>query len=307
MKVYGGLATISADNLSAHGLAGFNQSFSTGPVCRFCMTLYKDLNTNFLESDCVLRNEEIHRYHLQAIEANPAISITTYGVTKRCPFESLPYFATTECFPPDLMHDLLEGVIPLLVKLLLQAFVKKKYFTGTQFNNLLENFSFGHNDIKSKPVKISTKLFGDDVSGTISGKAIEKWCLYRILPFLIGNSVPNDEKIWKLYLLLRDITDILFAPRIEQESILYLKVQIGEFIEEFAQLFPGKVTPKLHYLLHYPGAIQRFGPLRHIWCMRFEGKHQYFKQVANVVRNFRNISFTLSQRHQLPTSLGVQF
>ena len=42
-----------------------------------------------------------------------------------------------------------------------------------------------------------------------------------------------------------------------------------------------------------------FGPLRSLWCMRFEGKHQYFKNLARNTRNFLNISATLSDRHQL--------
>lgn len=42
-----------------------------------------------------------------------------------------------------------------------------------------------------------------------------------------------------------------------------------------------------------------YGPLRSLWCMRFEGKHQYFKNLANNCRNFRNVTVTLSNRHQL--------
>lgn len=33
--------------------------------------------------------------------------------------------------------------------------------------------------------------------------------------------------------------------------------------------------------------------------LRFEGKHQYFKNLTNKCRNFRNITVTLSSRHQL--------
>ena len=55
---------------------------------------------------------------------------------------------------------------------------------------------------------------------------------------------------------------------------------------------------------------QLFGPLRHLWCLRFEAKHQFFKRLACIVYNFKNISKTLAHRHQMQqcwesTSLGL--
>lgn len=40
----------------------------------------------------------------------------------------------------------------------------------------------------------------------------------------------------------------------------------------------------------------RFGPLRNVWCMRFEAKNSYFKSLP--LRNFKNISKTIATRHQ---------
>lgn len=34
------------------------------------------------------------------------------------------------------------------------------------------------------------------------------------------------------------------------------------------------------------------------WCMRFEAKHRYFKTLAAGLGNFKNLPFTLAQRHQ---------
>ena len=45
--------------------------------------------------------------------------------------------------------------------------------------------------------------------------------------------------------------------------------------------------------------MQEFGPLRRLWCMRFEAKHQRLKKLSDVVCNFRNITKTLAERHQL--------
>ena len=50
-------------------------------------------------------------------------------------------------------------------------------------------------------------------------------------------------------------------------------------------------------LLHYPRLMQLYGPLRQLWCMRFEGKHAYFKRIAHTMCNFKNPC--LSLRHQM--------
>ena len=34
------------------------------------------------------------------------------------------------------------------------------------------------------------------------------------------------------------------------------------------------------------------------WCMRFEGKHSYFKNLSHRVSCFKNIPKTLANRHQ---------
>ena len=56
--------------------------------------------------------------------------------------------------------------------------------------------------------------------------------------------------------------------------------------------------PEFHYMLHYPTQIRKLGPLRHLWCMRFEGKHQYFKRIAHNLCNFKNVAYFLAKRHQ---------
>jgi len=49
-----------------------------------------------------------------------------------------------------------------------------------------------------------------------------------------------------------------------------------------------------HFLFLY----NRCGPLVRYWCMRFEGKHNYFKDLAHRVKCFKNIAKTLATRHQ---------
>jgi hypothetical protein len=67
----------------------------------------------------------------------------------------------------------------------------------------------------------------------------------------------------------------------------------------FKELFPEKrLIPKHHFMLHYAYVIRQTGPLISLWTMRFEGKHNYFSQLANHTKNFRNICYSLAMRHQ---------
>jgi hypothetical protein len=42
-------------------------------------------------------------------------------------------------------------------------------------------------------------------------------------------------------------------------------------------------------MIHYATQMKRFGPLVNYWCMRFEGKHRFGKEVSSVCRNFKNL------------------
>jgi hypothetical protein len=74
---------------------------------------------------------------------------------------------------------------------------------------------------------------------------------------------------------------------------------IEEFLSHFKILYPEKrITPKFHFLLHYPHEFWRRGPLIAFWCMRYEAKHSYFKQLARAIGNWINLPLTLANRHQ---------
>lgn len=54
----------------------------------------------------------------------------------------------------------------------------------------------------------------------------------------------------------------------------------------------------MHHLVHYPRFIRLLGPFQSFWCMRFEAKHSYFKQLQRKIKNFIDPPYTPSMRHQ---------
>ena len=144
------------------------------------------------------------------------------------------------------------------------------------------------------------------MESTLKGKdnslrqhASQKWFLFRVLPLLIGSLVPENNLYWQLILKLRNIVDIVFADEVTEGLISYLKYLIQDHHTLFQQLFPTvKLLPKHHFLIHYPTAMRAVGPLINLWCMRFEGKHNWTKRLASVVCCFKDICLTAALRHQ---------
>lgn len=74
---------------------------------------------------------------------------------------------------------------------------------------------------------------------------------------------------------------------------------ISEFLHDFFATFPSStVKPKAHFLVHYPCQIMEVGPPTDHDTVRFEGKHNYFKEVYNRSSNHITIVKTLAMRHQ---------
>lgn len=59
-----------------------------------------------------------------------------------------------------------------------------------------------------------------------------------------------------------------------------------------------RLSPKRHYVKHYLNLIKCFGPLVHVWTVRFEAKHCFYKTVVHGSQISKNILKTLAIRHQ---------
>ena len=120
-----------------------------------------------------------------------------------------------------------------------------------------------------------------------------------MLPFLIGDLIPEDELAWKVILDMKEIVELAVAPVHSDETIAYLDIKVSEHRQRLLEHDLGvTVKPKHHYLEHYPHLIRCFGPLLGVWTIRFEAKHCFFKQVARHTNHFRNIALSLTAKQQ---------
>ena len=74
------------------------------------------------------------------------------------------------------------------------------------------------------------------------------WLLGRLLPLMTGDHVPEDDKHW--ICLLRILT-IATAFELTKDSVSALTLLV-DYLQQFNQLYPNSITPKIHYLLHLP-------------------------------------------------------
>lgn len=175
------MATFSADNLTAHSLAGFQRNFTQGRVCRFCMACRDQISLSFTEDTFTLRTKAVHDYHLQAIEENES-NRQVYGVYHRCPLLDIFYFDVS-FFVPDIMHDLLEGVIPNLLHRVIVNIFRSKKLTLEQLNSSLEKACRGLTNLPN-----AFTLRSLLPSGSIDASASQKWQLFQILPQILAKS-----------------------------------------------------------------------------------------------------------------------
>ncbi|XP_067634959.1 uncharacterized protein [Eurosta solidaginis] len=90
--------------------------------------------------------------------------------------------------------------------------------------------------------------------------ASEVLCFTNFLPLMIGDLISPDVKHWKLLVLLIEIVDLLFDSSFSKFDLDKLKNLIKAHHQLYILLY-GNLKPKHHFLVHYPRAIEKCGPL----------------------------------------------
>ncbi|XP_041863678.1 uncharacterized protein LOC121653945 [Melanotaenia boesemani] len=292
--VKGTVFCVCADNLGAHSLAGFSESFNVEKFCRFCCLNRHQIGT--VEArDFPLRTVEQHDQFVAELKSSDKDSVN--GVKGACALsEHLSYFHPVTGFPPDILHDFFEGVIPVELCLCLKDLIKKGFITLDGLNSRIKLFPYKFSDKVNKPQQITKASFG---KGRISGNGHENWTLLRLLPLLIGSSIPEQEASWEILMDLKEIVEIVLSTTLSEEILCYLESKISDHRKLLLDTFPDfRCLPKHHFIEHYVHLISCFGPLVDLWTIRFESKHSFFKKVVHDVLNFKNVLLTLSSKHQ---------
>ncbi|XP_026116308.1 uncharacterized protein LOC113094884 [Carassius auratus] len=195
--IKGTVLFVSADNLAAHSLAGFQESFTVDKFCRFCSASRRDIQTNEVRGGLFpLRTKLTHEANVLEVQQNQHVQ-NVNGVKRDCVLNKLNYFHTVTSFPPDFLHDLLEGIVPFELSLCLKKLISDKYFTLDELNSAIQNFPYLFSDKTNRPNKIPRSF---SINGTIGGNGHENWTLLRLIPLMIGELIPENDATWGVIL-----------------------------------------------------------------------------------------------------------
>lgn len=168
-----------------------------GPfICRFCLGQRSEFQRKEVRSSAFpARTKEEHAIHVLTVKENPALTYC-YGVKKACPLtEHLRYFHCVTRYPPDILHDIFEGIVPLELGLCFSVFISKKYFTFSELNSAIAKFPYKWADKTYCPQPLPATFSSQK---KIGGNADENWALRQLLPFIVGHRIPLNDPAWLL-------------------------------------------------------------------------------------------------------------
>ncbi|KYM95062.1 hypothetical protein ALC62_14308 [Cyphomyrmex costatus] len=288
--IYFALCQILGDNLGQHAVTGFVESFNAYYYCRFCKEHKSIMKKQLRENILVLRNRI--NYEDDVLTNN----VSQTGIKTRCIWHVLNSYHITENLVCDIMHDLFEGVCHYDLCPILDYLINHMgFFSLETLNDRIQNFDYG--DSGDKPTLITVDHIRNQ---KLKMSASEMMFFVRHFGLIIGDLVPEDDEVWRLYIVFTEILDIVTAPYVRQQLTEYLSTLIAEHHEMYCSLFGKTLKPKHHFMVHYPRIMNLVGPMIHIWSMRLEGKHRsVIKKVANNMSCRKNLPLSIAKRYAL--------
>lgn len=263
--------------------------------CRFCFMMKNETQTCCKENERYLRTQTHYSNCLENIGRGGK----NFGVISKCDLELLASFRVSKNYVVDIMHDLLSGVFLYDIKELIKKGIDDKLFTLEDFNQAKNSFDYGvkENEYRMEDVKSSTNVKSSSgQSYACHCHAREMLCLVKFLPFIFKKILPTDNSLYKFSLLMVDLQDMTLKTSFSTSDLQTLESVIHKHNREFLRLFSRNLTPKFHNLLHYVRVIKACGPLKDLWSMRFESKHQELKTQARVMHSRRHICLSFAKK-----------
>lgn len=295
----GTIANVSADGLAVHEMFGL-LSPSANRFCRLCMITRNELHEKpyFLGEP---RTRNLYDDQLNKISEGTA-QPKDFGIKGSTVLNNSRYFHVTSNYVFDPMHDCLEGVCQMVIKLVLAHLILSGQYdlNINTLNNRIHDFNYGFADQKVKPSANFTREMLMSKGNKIKQKAMQTWCLTRILPFLLSDILDKNNEYLGIMILLNQILEIVFAPVLSKGAPVYLDYLIKRFDTELRYLFGKQINipNKVHHLAHYAQCIIQSGPMPQLACFRYEMKHIRMQRYGKICCNYKNIVFSLAKMCQ---------
>ena len=310
-KFHVALASVAADTLAFHGIFGL-MSPSAKQFCRMCQ-----IDRNGLKSTDPMPEypEKDMDWYIQATNAIKKSSdeCSIFGIRYESLLNTIGEFHLTNNFTFDPMHDLLEGIVPQELSLVLGVFLRKNFFTIDQINGLIQNFDYGFSEKSNRPEHILKERLIKQKR--IKQAACQSWLLLRAFPFIFTNrgNIDEDEKddliiyqeMLDLICYLIQITQYSFSPRFTIDMINPFKNVIKKHDHLKNKLFPGKRINKDHHIFHYPRCIEQSGPIVLHSCLIFERRNAFISSQIKATKNYINLPKSIADRQAMKMAIDL--
>lgn len=112
------------------------------------------------ENQTLIRTAASHDLQVKQIEKVSADKVI-YGINEKSVLSNLSSFHPITSLPPDLMHDVLEGVMPKLISCLLHTVTSNRLYSAAKTCQLINKFVYGTNDRRNHPPMLKEKHIFD--------------------------------------------------------------------------------------------------------------------------------------------------
>ena len=138
--------------------------------------------------------------------------------------------------------------------------VQRQYFDIATFASRVERFDYGSLEIGNHPPGHEITL-ERVASGSLKISASEMMCFSRNFCEMFGDLIPDDDGVWKLHLILREMSGIKFSQVFIRGTEVFFRRLVEAFLQLYSNLFHGQLTIKFQLLLHYADLMVLLGPL----------------------------------------------
>ena len=217
----GGLCAVVADNLAAHAIGGFFESFTSVHPCRFCVIRKEKMRCEFVCDADKLRTVDTYNSQLSLVASDTAFQ-SVYRLKRNSCLNNAPFYHVVSGLPSDIMHDLLEGVACDVIECVLNYCLSQGFITVDFLNFQIENFPYcgrdriNHPDVIGEPIRFRQT-------------AAKCRCFLQLLPAMIGAKIPSGDGKWEVLLLLLDILDLACAHSMSEADTFLLDDTVEAF------------------------------------------------------------------------------
>ena len=137
------------------------------------------------KKDWLLESKDSYNCSIEQLEGGSGIA-SAYGIRKSLCLNDLNYFYVIDGLPPDITHDVFEGLAVDVISDILYVLVEEKCLTEQKINKRIATFKYSNPDKASKPQPIKI------ISGSnfkLKETACEMWILIRLMPFILGELI----------------------------------------------------------------------------------------------------------------------